>query len=114
MSHNELAWYGWVIIGACIGLYLHNHRTRHIVHWLLIKLLRSFIWIFHKTDPLYDELDNFDYHDIEPEPEPPKVKKIKPAKSKRAKGVIPNSVEATEQELKDWTRNPEVSVVEKV
>lgn len=95
----EITWYGYVIAGFCLGAYIHSHRTRHIIHWLIIKVLRGFIWMLQRADYYYKE---------------PKTRKSKPASVPPVFADKKDGIEVGDEELKKWlAKNPELSVVER-
>lgn len=64
----NLEWYYYLITGFSIGMYLHCDTVRHWIHWLVIKLLSSFIWIMQRTDSKYKpkKLRNITIPDTKP------------------------------------------------
>jgi len=46
----DIAWWHYIIAGFCLGTYLHSHLIRHWLHWLVIRVLRGFIWMLQRTD----------------------------------------------------------------
>lgn len=95
----DIQWWHYIIAGFCLGLYIHNHRTRHWLHWLAIKALRGFIWILQRTDYYYKE---------------PKMPRGKQAKQPPAYGEKKDGVEVEPDELDKWLKkNPEISVSER-
>jgi len=89
----KILWYGWVAIGFAAGVYLHFSYARHAIHWLIIQILRGFIWMLHRTDPLYRE---------------PKTM-IKPDKTTPTITRKP-SPDNSEKQLADLLSNPDISI----
>jgi len=96
----KILWYGWMAIGFGIGIYLHFSYARHALHWLIIQILRAFIWLLHHTDPLYREPKK-----ITPKPD----KAVAPPTRDYSK----NGVEVSDTELAKYLQNPEVSVAKR-
>ncbi len=95
LNHIEITWYGYVIAGFCIGVYIHSHRIRHYLHWLAIKVLQGFIWLLQRTDLCYKKPKA-----VKPEPKPAQ---IIPIKNTRQDGI-----EVGEDELKELLeKNPD-------
>ena len=87
----DMAWYAYLIIGFCIGVYIHCHHIRHWLHTLVIKILRGIIWLLQRGDPLYKKPENI----------PPPV-----IKSKRR-----DKNEVSPEDLQQWLEdNPDLSV----
>lgn len=93
----KLFWWTWVLIGFFIGIYFHLSYARHALHWLIIQILRGFIWMLHHTDPLYREPKKIT-------PKPDKV--VAPP----ARDYGKNGVEVSDAELVKYLENPEVSI----
>lgn len=53
-----LPWYSFAIVGFALGAYLHNGLIRHAVNWLVIKVLRGFIWSLQVSDPKRQKPEN--------------------------------------------------------
>jgi hypothetical protein len=96
----KITWYGYVIAGFLIGTYLHFSYARHAIHWLIIQILRAFIWLLHKTDPLYQE----------PKKITPKPDKVTAPPSR---DYSKNGVEITDAELTKYLQNPDISVAKR-
>jgi hypothetical protein len=96
----KITWYGWMLIGFGVGVYLHFSYARHAIHWLIIQVLRGVIWLLHKTDPLYREPKK-----ITPKPD----KAVAPP----ARDYSKNGVEVSDAELAQYLKNPAVSVAKR-
>jgi hypothetical protein len=83
-----------MIIGASVGLYLHCGIIRHLLHWIIVNILRGIIWTLHKTDNYY-----------RPEPKPTPNKYAPLARSYKNQG-IPTSEEA----LAKLFNNPDITI----
>ena len=92
----SMTWYEYIIVGFGIVVYIHCPTIRHIIHWLVIKLLQGIIWLLKKTDLKWRE---------------PKV----------SKGELPvanvkgtSELAVTDKELsKLLKRNPDLSISER-
>lgn len=97
MHKFEIAWWMWLTIGGAFGLYVNNGLTRHVCHWLLIRVLRGWIWLLQRTDSYWHE-----------------APREKPARTQAHVKAASGAVEATNDELKEWlAKNPALKVVEK-
>lgn len=48
-----IAWWIWLLLGFCLGVYVHSSRIHHTTNWLAIKILSGLIWFLRKTDPIH-------------------------------------------------------------
>lgn len=94
----DIAWWHYIIAGFCLGSYIHSYLIRHCLHWLVIKVLRGFIWMLQRTDHHYKA---------------PKVEKPKPNKPLSARTYSTSDVEVGEGELAEFLKNPDVSVAKR-
>ncbi len=94
LDYLKVTWYGWMIAGFCVGVYLHCNLIRHWLHLLAIGILRSLIWIFKKTDLYYKE---------------PNQEFSEPVKMRGRDGIP-----VAKDDLTKWLRkNPDLSVSER-
>jgi len=93
-----MKWYYLIIAGFALGIYIYNHLIRHWINWFTIQLLRGFIWLLRKTDPLYET----------PQTRKPEI--AKPDKPNWVRDYNRKGIEVKENELKQMLENPEVSV----
>jgi len=96
----DIAWWHYIIAGFCLGIYIHNYHIRHCLHWLIIGVLRIFIWMLRKSDRHYKA---------------PKVERTKPPAGKVSpvRDYGTSGVEVDEGELAEYLKNPEISVAKR-
>lgn len=98
----DIAWWHYIIAGFCLGAYMHSHLIRHCLHWLIIRMLRCFIWMLQRTD----------HHYKAPRPEKPRADKALPANT-TGRNYNTAGVEVGEGELAEYLENPEISVAKR-
>jgi len=91
----DIAWWHYIIAGFCLGCYIHSHLIRHCLHWLVIRVLRGFIWMLQRTDHHYKA---------------PRLEKSKPDKALPTRDYSTAGIEVGEGELAEYLKNPEISV----
>lgn len=96
-----MAWYWLMGLGFCTAIYVTSARIRHVVHAVTVKILRAIIWILHKTDRYYEELE---VAEGTPETKPAEI----PAKYNGHKAV-----EASQEDITKWLKNKELTVSER-